>query len=42
MYLRNYLSQLQRATADRVPVRGYFAWSLMDDFEWGRPTSTAK
>jgi beta-glucosidase len=35
MYLRNYLAQLQRATADGVPVRGYFAWSLMDNFEWG-------
>jgi beta-glucosidase len=34
MYLRNYLSQLQRATADGVPVRGYFVWSLMDNFEW--------
>ncbi|MFL6275227.1 MAG: GH1 family beta-glucosidase [Blastocatellia bacterium] len=34
MYLRNYLTQLQRATADGVPVRGYFLWSLMDNFEW--------
>ena len=34
MYLRNYLTQLQRATSDSVPVRGYFLWSLMDNFEW--------
>ena len=27
MFLRNYLSQLQRATAEGVPVRGYFHWS---------------
>jgi beta-glucosidase len=34
MYLRNYLAQLQRATAEGVPVRGYFLWSLLDNFEW--------
>jgi len=34
MYLRNYLAQLQRATSEGVPVRGYFVWSLMDNFEW--------
>ncbi|MEI2598408.1 family 1 glycosylhydrolase, partial [Acinetobacter pittii] len=26
MFLRNYLAQLQRATADGVPVQGYFLW----------------
>ncbi len=34
MFLRNYLTQLQRATADGIPVKGYFLWSLMDNFEW--------
>jgi beta-glucosidase len=34
MFLRSHLTQLQRATADGVPVRGYFLWSMMDNFEW--------
>jgi beta-glucosidase len=34
MFLRNCLTQLQRATADGVPVKGYFLWSMMDNFEW--------
>jgi beta-glucosidase len=34
MYMRSYLTQLQRATAEGVPVNGYFHWSLMDNFEW--------
>ena len=34
MFLRNYLTQLQRAVAEGAPVRGYFLWSLMDNFEW--------
>lgn len=36
MYLRNYLLQLHRAVSDGVPVRGYFLWSLLDNFEWAR------
>jgi beta-glucosidase len=34
MFLRNHLTQLQRATAEGIPVRGYFHWSSMDNFEW--------
>jgi beta-glucosidase len=34
MFLRSYLEMLQRATAEGVPVRGYFLWSLFDNFEW--------
>jgi beta-glucosidase len=34
MSLRSYLTQLQRATADGVPINGYFQWSTMDNFEW--------
>jgi beta-glucosidase len=34
MYLRNYLTQLHRGVSEGVPVRGYFCWSLMDNYEW--------
>ena len=34
MFLRNYLTQLQRAVAEGVPVKGYFLWSLLDNYEW--------
>ena len=34
MFLRNYLTHLQRATAEGYPVKGYFLWSLLDNFEW--------
>jgi beta-glucosidase len=33
-YLRNYLIQMQRGVAEGVPVRGYFLWSLLDNYEW--------
>jgi beta-glucosidase len=34
MFLRNYLTHLQRACSEGVPVKGYFCWSLLDNFEW--------
>jgi beta-glucosidase len=34
MYLRNYLTQLHRAVSEGVPVKGYFCWSLLDNYEW--------
>ncbi len=33
-YLHDHLVQLHRALAEGVPVRGYFVWSLLDNFEW--------
>jgi beta-glucosidase len=36
MFLRQYLGELQRGIADGAPVRGYFLWSLLDNFEWSR------
>lgn len=34
MYLRNYLTQLHRSVSEGVPVKGYFLWSLLDNYEW--------
>jgi len=33
-YLRRHLAELARARADGVDVRGYFHWTIMDNFEW--------
>jgi beta-glucosidase len=34
-YLRRYLREVRRAISDGVDIRGYFVWSLLDNFEWG-------
>ena len=33
-YFRSYLKQILKAKQEGVPVAGYFAWSLLDNFEW--------
>jgi beta-glucosidase len=33
-FLRSHLDACRRAVLAGVPLRGYFAWSLLDNFEW--------
>jgi beta-glucosidase len=33
-YLHDYLFAALRALEEGVPLRGYFCWTLMDNFEW--------
>ena len=33
-FLARYLHALRRAVAEGVDVRGYFQWSIMDNYEW--------
>jgi beta-glucosidase len=35
-YMRAHLAEAHRALEAGVPLRGYFAWSLLDNFEWGQ------
>ena len=37
-FLQGYLGALSRAVQDGADVRGYFLWSLMDNFEWAEGT----
>jgi beta-glucosidase len=34
-YLYEHIRQIRHAIDDGVDVRGYFVWSLLDNFEWG-------
>ena len=33
-FIRRALDGVQHCIADGIPVKGYFHWSLMDNFEW--------
>ncbi len=34
-YYNGYLNSVEQAVSiDKIPVQGYFAWSLLDNFEW--------
>lgn len=38
-YLRDHLLSCKRAIDDGINLKGYFLWSLMDNFEWQHATS---
>ncbi len=33
-YMNRYLKELKRASEEGIDIRGYFAWSIIDNFEW--------
>jgi len=33
-FIRDHLSALEKAVAEGADIRGYFFWSLLDNFEW--------
>lgn len=33
-FMHRYLRELKKAYAEGVDIRGYFAWSILDNFEW--------
>ncbi|QHQ63881.1 beta-glucosidase [Anaerocolumna sedimenticola] len=39
IYLRNYLKMLHKALGEGIPIKGYFVWSLWDNFEWAEGLS---
>ena len=38
-YFKRHLKKVHEAISIGIPVRGYFAWSLLDNFEWAYGTS---
>lgn len=33
-YMQRHINKLLQAKDEGVPIKGYFAWSIMDNFEW--------
>ena len=33
-YLNDHIMAVARAADEGVPMKGYFAWSLLDNYEW--------
>jgi beta-glucosidase len=33
-YLEQHISVCRELVSEGMPLKGYFAWSLMDNFEW--------
>jgi len=33
-FLKAYLKEYRKAANENIPIKGYFLWSLMDNFEW--------
>ena len=33
-YLRKHFDVVSKAIDDGLPIKGYFVWSLLDNFEW--------
>ncbi|WP_099827443.1 GH1 family beta-glucosidase [Oceaniglobus indicus] len=35
-YLNAHIAKVKQAVDEGIPVKGYFTWSLMDNYEWSR------
>ena len=33
-YFADHLAEIEKQIAQGCPIRGYFAWSLLDNYEW--------